>query len=187
MMTTPDWNAEKCPRSIEPGSKASRQSRSASAEPQAIRLGIEHQITARGGSDSSLGIGASLAPFQLEQNRLHVFASAETVDSKVDAGARSLAALKIADFHSVLHAALRSNAEIRKDGMPSIEIVDSESLGARAQPAPIDLVLVARAPVVERRHGGFRAFRSLHDHGRDYLSLHGPSIAEPGSPILNRQ
>jgi len=84
---------------------------------------------------------------QVQEHGFGVFAGAEFVDLKVNGRGVKLPLGQIADFHKIGHPASRANFEVRKDGMPRIQVPNPGAFFRGPKPAPIDLVLVGRSPV----------------------------------------
>jgi hypothetical protein len=80
-----------------------------------------------------------------------MFASTKAVDAKIDALARQLRRFQSANLNHVAQPALGMNPEIGKDRVGSIGIDDFKFLRSSAQPAPVDLIHIAGAPVMRRR------------------------------------
>ena len=97
-----------------------------------------------------------------KQNRFHMFARAQAIDPEIHAIARKLALIDLADFNRVRQAAAGFDVKIREDRMLRINVRNAKALGQCPRSTAIDLVLVCRPPVMNRRHVNISLSPSLH-------------------------
>src|SRR5581483_9784190 len=91
-----------------------------------------------------------------------MFACAQPVDGKVHALAGELSVGHVPDFHEVRQSAAGANFEIGEDRMLGAGIQNPELLALGPDTASVDLVLIARAPVMWGGDLQSRAFFRRH-------------------------
>ena len=85
---------------------------------------------------------------EVKTHRFDVFAEAEPVGAKIDAFARRLGRVPVANLDPIREPVARAHGEIGKDRMARGEIVDDEVLLSGPEPAFIDFVGIAGTPVM---------------------------------------
>src|SRR5262245_59043053 len=115
---------------------------------QCVSERVRHDIYPRRITFPGLTKQAAEPALDLQQHRFHVFARAQSVDSKIDAITRELPLAHTPDLDRITQAAPALHAEIREYRVARIDIRDREGFFARAKPAPFDLVPIGCAPVI---------------------------------------
>jgi hypothetical protein len=122
-----------------------------SFDTQEIGVCIRYDVDVGRGLLQCFFIGDTVFVLEMQSNRFHMFAGAESIDSKVGAGTVKLFEVEIADFDRIAQSAAGFDCEVRINGVFRRRICNSERFFFCADLAFEQFLLIGCPPV---RYGG---------------------------------
>jgi hypothetical protein len=107
-----------------------------------------------------------MACLQIKQDGFGMFAEGQAIGSEIHAVTGALLPAQAANLHRIGQTAGRLDAEIGKNGMARVRVVDDKGFFACALAAFVDFVGIRRAPIVGWRQFDFRVCFGYRAHER---------------------